>query len=223
MRLFSLSNILYKNLKPSIENSTREKSLDPRVHRLPQLDFDGERQVDSTDQLVSFEVFVQPRKEKPFQHEGSLRASDLEMAFILAKETFTRRFTCVALWVVETQYVSISDLTEFEENIYDTLNPATLDGTGEWFEIFEMPKRGKQHIHTGKVQARSATEALSSSKNLTKPGAKACNLWAVPVVYIRYTNDDERALWDTLPEKKFRDATEYKGGEKLKTFLEKNK
>jgi ring-1,2-phenylacetyl-CoA epoxidase subunit PaaB len=212
-----------KNLKPTIENSTREKSLDPRVHRLPQLDFDGERQVDPTDQLISFEVFVQPRKEKPFQHEGSLRACDLEMAFILAKETFTRRFTCVALCVVETQYISISDLTEGEENIYDSLSPSAVDGMGEWFEIFELPKRGKQHVHTGKVQARSGAEAFSSAKNLTKPDAKACNLWAIPVAQIRYTNDDERVLWDTLPEKKFRDATEYKGGEKLKTFLEKNK
>ena len=210
-------------MKPSIENFIQEKSLDPRVHRLPHLDFAGERQVDPTDQLISFEVFVQPRNEKPFQHEGSLRASDLEMAFVLAKESFTRRFTCVALWVVETQYVSVSDMKEADENIYDTLSPATIGGTGEWFEIFEMPKRGKQHVHTGKVQARSAEEAFSLAKSLTKPGAKACNLWVIPVTQIRYTHDDERALWDTLPEKKFRDATEYKGGEKLKVFLEKNK
>jgi ring-1,2-phenylacetyl-CoA epoxidase subunit PaaB len=210
-------------LKPRIENSAREKSLDPRVHRLPLLNVDGERLVDNTDQLIAFEVFVQPRKEKPFQHEGSVRASDLEMAFILAKETFTRRFTCVALWVVETQYILISDLKEGDENIYDNVNAITLDGPGEWFEIFEMTKRGKQHVHTGQLQALSAADAFSIAKGLVKAGAKACNLWAVPVARIRYTNDDESALWDTLPEKKFRDAAEYKGGEKLKTFLEKNK
>lgn len=210
-------------MKPSTENSALEKSLDPRVKRLPKIPLKDECQVDSTDQLTSFEVFVQPRNEKPFQHEGSVRSADLEMAFVLAKEMFTRRFTCIALWVVETEHISISDLTEGDENIYATLNTVPLSGTGEWFEIFEMTKRGKQHVHTGKLQALSPQEAFSSAIHIAKPGAKACNLWAVPASSIRYTSNDERSLWDTLPEKKFRDAAEYKGGERLKMFLEKNK
>jgi ring-1,2-phenylacetyl-CoA epoxidase subunit PaaB len=153
---------------------------------------------------------------------GSVRASDLELAFILAKETFTRRFTCVSLWVVQTQYISVSDLKEGEENIYSDTN-LTADGNGEWFELFEMSKRGKQHTQIGKVQASSVNNAFGQAKNIVKPGAKACNLWAIPVARIRYTSEEEKLFWDTLPEKKFRDAAEYKGGEKLKNFLEKNK
>jgi ring-1,2-phenylacetyl-CoA epoxidase subunit PaaB len=37
---------------------------------------------------------------------------------------------------------------------------------------------------------------------------------------IRFTGAGEEDLWNTLPDKKFRDAAEYKGGEKLKSFLE---
>jgi ring-1,2-phenylacetyl-CoA epoxidase subunit PaaB len=40
---------------------------------------------------------------------------------------------------------------------------------------------------------------------------------------IRFTSPEENELWLTLPEKKFRDASDYKGGDKLKSFLEKVK
>ncbi len=49
------------------------------------------------------------------------------------------------------------------------------------------------------------------------------NIWAIRVSDIRHTSPEEMKFWITLPEKKFRDAAEYKGGEKLKTFLEKSK
>ena len=48
------------------------------------------------------------------------------------------------------------------------------------------------------------------------------NLWAIRSREIRFTTPEERDLWLTLPEKKFRDATDYKGGDKLRSFLEKN-
>jgi ring-1,2-phenylacetyl-CoA epoxidase subunit PaaB len=47
------------------------------------------------------------------------------------------------------------------------------------------------------------------------------NVWAIPAPSIRYTQPEETQLWLTLNEKKFRDASSYKGGDKLKEFLEK--
>ncbi len=197
------------------------KSLDPRVSRLPEVTL-GNYPVNPTDQLNSFEVFVQPRLGKSFQHEGSIRASDLELAFILAKETFTRRFTCVALWVTPTDSISVSDFTEGTESIYQQMKPTSATTENDHaFEIFEMPKRGKQHLHIGRVNASSGAEALGKAAGLQKPDAQACNLWAIPCDAIRYTTEEEKNLWLTLPEKKFRDATEYKGGEKLKNFLDR--
>jgi ring-1,2-phenylacetyl-CoA epoxidase subunit PaaB len=49
------------------------------------------------------------------------------------------------------------------------------------------------------------------------------NIWAVRTSDIRFTLPEEKELWLTLPEKKFRDASDYKGGDKLKEFLEKAK
>ena len=89
------------------------KSLDPRVNRLPySIDSPPMRAKAPFDQFGTFEVFVQPREGKPFQHEGAVHAPDLELAFVLAKETFTRRFTCKSLFVAETRTFLVSAMTE---------------------------------------------------------------------------------------------------------------
>jgi ring-1,2-phenylacetyl-CoA epoxidase subunit PaaB len=49
------------------------------------------------------------------------------------------------------------------------------------------------------------------------------NVWAIATEAIRFTSEEDKELWLTLPEKKFRDASDYKGGDKLKNFLERTK
>jgi ring-1,2-phenylacetyl-CoA epoxidase subunit PaaB len=48
-------------------------------------------------------------------------------------------------------------------------------------------------------------------------------VWVIERSKIRFTTPEEQDLWNTLPEKKFRDASDYKGGDKLKEFLERSK
>lgn len=175
------------------------------------------------DQFGTFEVFVQPREGKPFQHEGIVHAPDLEMAFVLAKETFTRRFTCTSLCVVETRNVFVSPLSDGSANAYDIIQAARPgEGPEESYEIYHLTKRGKQHIQAGTVQARNPQHAMIAAKE--KLGHKTVyNIWAIRSADIRFATDGEKDLWLTLPEKKFRDAAEYKGGDKLKSFLERTK
>jgi ring-1,2-phenylacetyl-CoA epoxidase subunit PaaB len=71
------------------------------------------------------------------------------------------------------------------------------------------------------VQAINPEQAMATAKNQFK--AKIVfNIWAVRTADIRFTKQEEKDLWVTLPEKKFRDAADYKGGDKLKEFLERN-
>ncbi len=208
-------------------------SLDPRVNRLPSIDRTNPLQPKTPfDQLGTFEVFVQPKEGKPFQHEGIVHAPDLEMAFILAKESLTRRFQCISIFVTDTRNVLVSATTEGDVNAYDTIEAnASLQvrmktvppsGARGPFDIFHLPKRGKQHVHVGSVDAGDAEEAFMEAKK--KFGSvKVYNVWAVPTEKIRFTTPEEKDLWKTLPDKKFRDAAEYKGGEKLKEFLERSK
>lgn len=197
-------------------------SIDPRVNRLPNIGQPGNiRSKAPLDQFGTYEVFVQPRKGKPFQHEGIVHAPNAEMAFVLAKEAFTRRFTCVSMYVAETRHVFVSPLTEAEQDAYAFVDETVEnDGHHEPYEIYHLLKRGKQHIHAGTVVAANAGQAMARAKKEFS-GTPVLNIWAVRTADIRFTRPEEEDLWTTLPEKKFRDASAYKGGDKLKDFLER--
>ena len=175
------------------------------------------------DQLGTFEVFVQAKEGKPFQHEGAVHAPNLEMAYVLAKETFTRRFTCSSIYVVDTRDVFVSPTTEGNQSAYELIQSDSPVGTKKIFEIYQLPKRGKQHVHVGTVEAGSPAAAMVAAKDLFGAGKIVYNVWAIEKNKIRFTTDEEKDLWLTLPEKKFRDASDYKGGDKLKEFLERQK
>lgn len=197
------------------------KSLDPRVNRLPEESGGNTMPKVPLDQFGTFEVFVQPRDNKPFQHEGIVHAPNLEMAYILAKEAFTRRFTCVSIYVVETRNVFVSTLTDGNDDAYNYVTEAESSTGNESFEIYHLMKRGKQHVHAGTVSAGNHDDALWVAKNSLKKEKQVFNVWAIRTADIRFTSPEDKDLWLTLPEKKFRDASDYKGGEKLKTFLQK--
>ncbi len=196
------------------------KSLDPRVNRLPKTTSNTSPKV-PFDQFGTFEVFVQPKEGKPFQHEGIVHAPNLEMAYVLAKEAFTRRFTCISIFVAETRNIYVSKLTEGKENAYDHIAEVKDGGTKEAYEIFHLFKRGKQHVHVGTVNASNYDEAMWVAHQKLKGEKQVFNIWAIRQADIRFTDKEDMDLWHTLPEKKFRDAAAYKGGEKLKSFLEK--
>jgi ring-1,2-phenylacetyl-CoA epoxidase subunit PaaB len=198
------------------------KSLDPRVGRLPLLTADLVAPKSPLDQFGTYEVFVQPKEGKPFQHEGIVHSPNIEMAYVLAKETFTRRFTCTSLYVVDTRDVFVSSMTEGNQNAYDRIDETlSKDASETQYEIYHLIKRGKQHVHAGIVKASSPQNAMASAKQTlnTKP---VYNIWAIETSRIRFTSPEEKELWLTLPEKKFRDAGDYKGGDKLKDFLERS-
>lgn len=199
------------------------KSLDPRVSRLPEIGQEGLVQPKAPlDQFGTFEVFVQPKDGKPFQHEGSVHAPNLEMAYVLAKETFTRRFTCTSLYVADTRSVHVSPMTDGNQNVFELIpNPPSLSKELLSFELYQLAKRGKQHIHIGTFEGATPENAMSQAKEKADLTKIVYNLWAIPTSAIRFTTPDEKDLWLTLPEKKFRDAGDYKGGDKLKDFLEK--
>lgn len=200
-------------------------SLDPRVTRLPQIE-SAEIITPKMplDQFGTFEVFVEPKEGKPFQHEGIVHAPDLEMAYVLAKETFTRRFICSSLYVAETRDIYVSPMTEGDKSVYDLIPEAIEQHRAKTsFEIYHLMKRGKQHVHAGTVIANDPADAISVAKNKFNAEKIIYNAWVIRTDRIRFTTPEEMDLWTTLPEKKFRDAAEYKGGDKLKEFLEKNK
>ena len=200
-------------------------SLDPRVKRLPKIGVPGQIEPKAPlDQFGTFEVFVQPKEGKPFQHEGIVHAPNLEMAYVLAKETFTRRFVCSSLYVADTRHVYVSPMTDGNTDAYQIIpDVANQDGEKIEYEIYHLNKRGKQHIHAGTVTAANPQDAMHVAKTGVRREKIVYNIWAIRKDDIRFTTAEDKDLWLTLPEKKFRDASDYKGGDKLKEFLERKK
>lgn len=199
-------------------------SLDPRVNRLPGYGQGTVQPKAPLDQFGTYEVFVQPKQGKPFQHEGIVHAADIELAYVMAKEAFTRRFTCTSLYVADTRDVYVSPMTDGQQNAYDLL-PALghQSGAKSTYEIYHLVKRGKQHVHAGSVDARAPQEAMYEAKEALAGGKLIYNVWAIRKQSIRFTSEDEKDLWTTLPEKKYRDAADYKAGDKLTVFLDRVK
>ena len=199
------------------------ESLDPRINRLKSKgEWDDEISKKALDQFETYEVFLQMRDSRPFEHVGIMHAPNEEMALIFGKEQYSRRYTCTGIFVVRTDNVKSTKYSENEENIYDLMD---LHGTTEGedsFEIFHLKKRGKQHTHMGSVQAGDYEGALSVAANTYNTGNPVYNVWVVKTQDILSIPVEDRIIWETLPEKKFRDAIAYKAGDKIKEFKERN-
>lgn len=197
------------------------KSLDPRINRLNIKEDSSEVNKSNLDQLGTYEVFVQLKEDKPLSHAGIVHSPDPELAFVLAKEQFSRRYTCSGLAVVGTGNVYASAYTDNNENAYDTItNNVTKEGDEDAFQVFHLLKRGKQHVHAGQVVAHNPEEAFLEAKKQYGQ-IKVFNVWVVATSSFRFSDEDEKIIWSTLPEKSFREAISYKASDKIKSFLER--
>lgn len=174
------------------------------------------------DQFGTFEVFIQMKENKAYSHEGIVHAPNVEMAFIFAKEQFSRRQTCTGLFVVETRNVFVTAYTDDSDTIYNHISSDfPHEGDTEEYEFFHLMKRGKQHEHVGSVEARSPQEALALAKPAFVEEKPVYNVWVVKTSDILFTSEEDKIIWNTLPEKKFRDAADYKAADKIKAFKER--
>ena len=198
-------------------------SLDPRINRLhipaEEPGFTGK---DVLDQLATFEVFVQKRENTPFTYVGPVHAPDLEVAFLFAKEQYSRRATCFGLWVVKTQDIQVTPYVNDNESVFQVIitpapGPAVTDAA-EAYEIFTLKKRGKAHTHAGTVMAPGFAEALTEAKKIFGDEEPCVNVWLVPESKILKSSEEDKELWLTLSEKKYREPVAYKVLDKINAF-----
>ncbi len=197
------------------------KSLDPRVTRLNIPEGELVPKV-PLDQFGTFEVFVQIKEGKGYRHEGIVHAPNIDMAFLFAKEQFSRRMMCSGIFVAETRNVYVTAFTEDKDNVYSHIvDNIPEDGEEETYEFFHLNKRGKQHSHIGSVPAKSHQHALTLAKSEFINGDPVYNVWVIKTSDILFTNEEDKIMWDTLPDKKFRDASDYRASDKIKEFKER--
>lgn len=197
------------------------KSLDPRINRLAIPDgIDLVMKKDNDDQLITYQVFHQMKPDKPFQHVGIVHASDPEMGFVFAKEVFSRRQTCSGIWIIDTTCIKTTEYTDGTRSVYELLNPEPAKRTDkqEDYEVFHLFKRGKQHIHAGTVGAGSFEQALSIAHHELGQNMIVYNVWIARAKDFYRSTQENRVIWESLPTKKYREPTDYKASEKLKSL-----
>ncbi|PIQ47055.1 MAG: phenylacetic acid degradation b [Cytophagales bacterium CG12_big_fil_rev_8_21_14_0_65_40_12] len=199
------------------------KSLDPRVTRLSIELSPDESSVakDGLDQFETYEAFVQSKEGKPFEHAGPVHAPNEEMAFLFAKEQYSRRgMFCNAICVIKTENIKVSEYTDNGQDIYNLVTDHPSGNENESFEIFHLMKRGKQHKHEGSVLAKDFDDAMAMAKKEFQSDKPVFNVWIVKSAHIMASEDEDKDIWDTLKEKQYREATDYKAADKIKAFKE---
>lgn len=122
------------------------QSLDPRVTRL-QIQAQPEGTTEAKpemDQFQTYEVFHQAKTGAHHLHVGCVHAPNIEMALILAKETYGRRGQTINLWVVDT--ASILTMRSEDTDVFETTPEKQYRDVGAYMvrnKVEEYKKRQK--------------------------------------------------------------------------------
>ena len=191
------------------------------------------------DQFETYEVFHQKKEGAPFVYVGPVHAPEADLAFLFAKEQYSRRFTCTGLWVVPTSAITVTEYAGDTESAYDTLPllprpaaPVPVDESvveeaayaagEEDYDVFHLKKRGKAHQHVGKVRAATPADALQVAKAAFGEQRPVVNVWAVRSADVLCSNADDRDIWTTTADKKYRDAISYRVQDRIEKFKAEN-
>lgn len=195
---------------------------------------------EALDQFQTYEAFHQKKEGAPFVYVGPVHAPEADVAFLFAKEQYSRRFACTGLWVVPTAAITVTEYVGDQESAYDTLpllarttaaaptqgrlgddtaaEEAAYAAGEEDYDIFHLKKRGKAHQHVGKVRAASPAEALQAAKAVFGELRPVVNVWAVRAAEVLRSDDEDRDIWATTPDKKYRDAMAYRVQDRIEKF-----
>lgn len=91
--------------------------------------------MEQNNQLAQWEVFIQGKNGSPYEHAGSIHASDKKMALQNARDIYTRRNEGRSLWVVPTEFIAATS-KEDEEEFFDP----SEDKVYRTPNFYKMPK-----------------------------------------------------------------------------------
>lgn len=100
-------------------------------------------------------------------------------------------------------------------------NPApTVDEHDYWptFEVFHQAKRGKHHQHVGSVHAPDAELALVFAKEQFGRRQHCVNMWVVRTTDVFSFAYEDEDMFETVPEKTYREASGYMIRSKIEAF-----
>jgi ring-1,2-phenylacetyl-CoA epoxidase subunit PaaB len=162
----------------------------------------------SDTQWPRFMVFQQEAAGKPFVHDGTMHAPDIEMALLNARDVFARRPQASAMWVVPAD--SIFTQTREELSHQETRQPVDQPTSGLVdYYVFGKFEEQTQCRHVGEVQAADAAGAVQAA--ITKyADQNPLWWWVFPVSDVLTSRpQDASPMFEPSRAKTFKDQAEY--------------
>lgn len=108
-------------------------------------------------------------------------------------------------------------ITRAEIELENPIEPLRDLDQWETYEVFHQKKRGDQHMHVGIVHAPNAEMALFGKEQYGRRGLSV-NIWVVKTRDVFTTDYDDSDIFDTVPEKQYREAGGYKVMDKINKY-----
>ena len=100
----------------------------------------------------------------------------------------------------------------------NTIEPLKELDQWETYEVFHQKRRGDQHMHVGIVHAPNAEMALIFGKEQFGRRGLSVNIWVVKTSHVFTTEYDDSDIFETVPEKQYREAGGYKVMDKINKY-----
>ena len=91
------------------------------------------------------------------------------------------------------------------------------------WEVFHQDKKGKQVIHVGIVHAPTPEMALILAKEQFGRRGATTNIWVVKTSDVHSFSSDDVDIFETTPEKEFREPGFYKVRDRIEAYQAKQK
>lgn len=86
------------------------------------------------------------------------------------------------------------------------------------YEVFHQAKSGAHHMHVGSVHAPTPELALLLAKEQYGRRGQTHNLWVVNTAHVVTMSSSDADVFETTPEKKYRDVAAYMVRNKVDAF-----
>ncbi|MBS1517658.1 MAG: 1,2-phenylacetyl-CoA epoxidase subunit B [Bacteroidetes bacterium] len=111
------------------------------------------------------------------------------------------------------------------ENLPEEPDSKPLENIHHWqtYEVFHQTKKGDRHIHVGSLHAPNQEMAVILAKEQYSRRDKCVNLWVVKTADIFSSGYENEDIFETTPEKTYREAGGYKVMDKINKFKKERK
>ncbi len=162
----------------------------------------------SDTQWPRFMVFQQEAEGKPFVHNGTVHAPDIEMALLNARDVFARRPQAVAMWVVPAASIYTQTREELANGLNISPTDQPINGLTDYYAFGKFEEQA-QCCHIGEVQAADAPGAIQAA--IKKFGDQNPLWWWVfPKAGVLTSRpQDASPMFEPSRAKTFKDQAEY--------------